>query len=165
MKIGGSLRAVWITIFALGLRCESQGGPGLVVIHYNGYELPSKSSWAGLCSPWASVGNRLFCAPLAKLSPTCVGFDDIRILLLRRAFALPNFDSSFPYQIVRMIMVRNYRKSRFSGEMFDSVSSEASRRIPRMCGADPYAFLWTRVTSPSELLRERKRQNPYHVVV
>ena len=97
---------------------------------------------------------------------TCVGFDDFsRILLLRRAFTLPNFDSSFPYQIVRMIMVRNYRKSRFSGEMFDSVSSEASRRIPRMCRADQYAFLRTRVTSPSELLRERKRQNPYHVVV
>ena len=69
MKIGGSLRAVWITIFALGLRCESQGGPGLVVIHYNGYELPSKSSWAGLCSQWASVGNRLFCAPLTKFGP------------------------------------------------------------------------------------------------
>ena len=69
MKIGGSLRAIWITISALGLRCESQGGPGLVVIHYNGYELPSKSSWAGLCSPWASVGNRLFCAPLAKFGP------------------------------------------------------------------------------------------------
>ena len=73
MKIGGSLRAVWITIFALGLRCESQGGPGLVVIHYNGYELPSKSSWAGLCSPWASVGNRLFCAPLAKFAPSKIG--------------------------------------------------------------------------------------------
>ena len=69
MKIVGSLRAVWITISALALPCESQAGPGLVVIHYNGYELPSKSSWAGLCSPWASVGNRLFCAPLAKLSP------------------------------------------------------------------------------------------------
>ena len=32
MEIGGSLRAVWITIFALGLRCESQGGPGLVIM-------------------------------------------------------------------------------------------------------------------------------------
>ena len=72
MKIGGSLRAVWITIFALGLRCESQGGPGLVVIHYNGYELPSKSSWAGLCSPWASVGNRLFCGPLTKFGPKAI---------------------------------------------------------------------------------------------
>ena len=53
MKIGGSLRAVWIKISALGLRCESQGGPGLVVFHYNGYELPSEDSWAGLSSPWA----------------------------------------------------------------------------------------------------------------
>ena len=69
MKIGGSLRAVWITIFALGLRCESQGGPGLVVVHYNAYELPSKGSWAGLCPPWASVGNRLFSGPLTKLVP------------------------------------------------------------------------------------------------
>ena len=69
MKIGGSLRAVWITIFVLGLRCESQGGPGLVVIHYNAYELPSKGSWAGFCPPSASVGNRLFSGPLTKLVP------------------------------------------------------------------------------------------------
>ena len=69
MKIGGSLRAVWITIFPLGLRCESQGGPGLVVIHYNAYELPSKGSWAGLCPPRASVGNRLFSGPLGKTRP------------------------------------------------------------------------------------------------
>ena len=67
--IGDSLGAVWITIFALGLRSESRDGPGLFVIHYDDYELLSKDFWAGLCSPWASVGNRLFCGPLAKLCP------------------------------------------------------------------------------------------------
>ena len=96
MKIGGSLRAVWITISALGLRCESQGGPGLVVIHYNGYELPSKSSWAGLCSPWASVGNRLFCAPLAKLSPSPKNWWNFHSSL---AGLFPNAENAFPTEL------------------------------------------------------------------
>ena len=70
LKTGDSLGAVGITIFACGLGCESRGGPGLFVIHYNDYELPSKDSWAGLCSPWASVENRLFSGPNTKFGPT-----------------------------------------------------------------------------------------------
>ena len=69
LLFGGSLRAGWITISALGLRRESQIGPGLVIINYNGHDLPFKDPWASSCSTWASVGNRPFCGPLAKQIP------------------------------------------------------------------------------------------------
>ena len=77
LKIGESLGAVWITISALGLRSESQGGPGSVVIHYNDYELPS---------PWASVGNRLFSGPHTNPGPFCTRVF-AHELLHTRAFA------------------------------------------------------------------------------
>ena len=82
LNIGESLGAVRITIFACGLRCESQGGPEFFVICYNDYELPSKDSWAGLCSSWASVGNRLFSGPHTTLGPS------IEVALPRRWLAL-----------------------------------------------------------------------------
>ena len=50
LKIGESLGAVWIAVFALGPRCESQGGPELFVINYHDYELPSKDP-GPVCAP------------------------------------------------------------------------------------------------------------------